>query len=64
MSVRWFGVLIGALAALFGSLRGATAQDNFPDHPVRVVTPYGPGTVADVFGRIVAQNMATMATPG
>jgi tripartite-type tricarboxylate transporter receptor subunit TctC len=59
MSVRWFGVLIGALAALFGSLRGATAQDNFPDHPVRVVTPYGPGTVADVFGRIVAQNMAT-----
>jgi tripartite-type tricarboxylate transporter receptor subunit TctC len=23
-----------------------------------VVTPYGPGTVADVFGRIVAQNMA------
>jgi len=59
MSVRWFGVLVGALAALFGSLRGATAQDNFPDHPVRVVTPYGPGTVADVFGRIVAQNMAT-----
>jgi tripartite-type tricarboxylate transporter receptor subunit TctC len=59
MSVRWFGVLVGAFAALFGSLRGATAQDNFPNHPVRVVTPYGPGTVADVFGRIVAQNMAT-----
>ena len=36
----------------------AAAQDNFPSRSIRVVTPYGPGTVADVFGRIVAQNMA------
>ena len=34
------------------------AQDGFPNHPVRVVIPYSAGSVADVFGRIVTQNMA------
>jgi len=58
MSVRWFCVLAGAWAALFGLVDRALAEDNFPSHTIRVVTPYGPGTVADVFGRIVAQNMA------
>jgi tripartite-type tricarboxylate transporter receptor subunit TctC len=44
--------------ALLASAAAAPAQDNFPNRSIRVVTPYGPGTVADVFGRIVAQNMA------
>src|SRR3984893_18813047 len=51
-----FGTLIGAMAAL--ACPPATADDNFPVRSIRVVIPYGPGTVADVFGRIVAQNMA------
>src|ERR1019366_7834936 len=34
------------------------AQESFPNHPVRIVIPYSAGSVADVFGRIVAQNMA------
>jgi tripartite-type tricarboxylate transporter receptor subunit TctC len=55
MGARWCGVLMGALAAW---IVPAGAQDNFPSRSIRVVTPYGPGTVADVFGRIVAQNMA------
>jgi tripartite-type tricarboxylate transporter receptor subunit TctC len=41
--------------ALSGS---AWAQDSFPNRPVRVVNPYSAGSVADVFGRIVTQNMA------
>jgi tripartite-type tricarboxylate transporter receptor subunit TctC len=49
-------ILFGALACLAAT--AAAAQDNFPNRAIRVVTPYGPGTVADVFGRIVAQNMA------
>ena len=32
------------------------AQD-FPTRPIRIVIPYSPGSVADVFARIVAQNM-------
>jgi tripartite-type tricarboxylate transporter receptor subunit TctC len=51
-------MVAGACAALFGSLDRSLAQDKFPSHSIRVVTPYGPGTVADVFGRIVAQNIA------
>jgi tripartite-type tricarboxylate transporter receptor subunit TctC len=47
-----------AFIALSGSLDGALAEDNFPNRNIRVVTPYAPGTVADVFGRIVAQNIA------
>ncbi len=58
MSVRWFFILVGAVVALLSSLDSALAQDDFPSRAIRVVTPYGPGTVADVFGRIVAQNMA------
>jgi tripartite-type tricarboxylate transporter receptor subunit TctC len=57
MSGRWFSILIGVLAAWAAA--PASAQDNFPSRPIRIVIPYGPGTVADVFGRIVAQNMAT-----
>jgi tripartite-type tricarboxylate transporter receptor subunit TctC len=34
------------------------AQDAFPNRTVRVVNPYSAGSVADVFGRIVTQNMA------
>ena len=50
--------IAGVLLALLASCAAALAQDNFPSRSIRVVTPYGPGTVADVFGRIVAQNMA------
>ena len=59
MRVRWFCVLAGACIALMGKPDRSLAQENFPNRPVRVVTPYAPGTVADVFGRIVVQNMAT-----
>jgi len=45
------------LAAL--ALSGAgSAQEGFPNRTVRVVNPYSAGSVADVFGRIVTQNMA------
>jgi tripartite-type tricarboxylate transporter receptor subunit TctC len=56
MGGRWFGVVIGTLAAL--AAVPTCAQDRFPSRSIRVVTPYGPGTIADVFGCIVAQNMA------
>ena len=56
MNRKWLSILIGTLSALV--CVPATAEDNFPVRSIRVVIPYGPGTVADVFGRIVAQNMA------
>jgi tripartite-type tricarboxylate transporter receptor subunit TctC len=36
----------------------ALAQESFPSRPMRIVIPYSPGSVTDVFARIVAQNMA------
>ena len=51
-------VLIGVCLAVVSMSRRASAQDNFPGKPIRVVIPYAPGSVADVFARIVAQNMA------
>jgi tripartite-type tricarboxylate transporter receptor subunit TctC len=52
---------IGAVMAACLTFAGAgisLAQDGFPNHPIRIVIPYSAGSVADVFGRIVAQNMA------
>ena len=56
---RWrLGLIVGAwLAALAGSSAG-WSQEGFPNRPVRILIPYSAGSVVDVFGRIVAQNMA------
>ncbi|HLX14846.1 MAG TPA: tripartite tricarboxylate transporter substrate binding protein [Bradyrhizobium sp.] len=59
MNIRRLGVAMGAwLLALASSATGWAAQENFPNRPVRVVNPYSAGSVADVYGRIVTQNMA------
>ena len=47
-------VLLACLAVPGVSL----AQENFPSRPIRIVIPYAAGSVADVFARIVAQNMS------
>ena len=33
------------------------AQESFPNRPIRIVIPYSPGSVTDVFARIIGQNM-------
>ena len=57
MNLRRIGVVIVAWLAFFAAPDAATAQD-FPNRPIRIVIPYSPGSVADVFARIVAQPMA------
>src|SRR5512144_3238226 len=49
------GVTFFAWLTVFGAT-GASAQD-FPTRPIRIVIPYSPGSVTDVFARIIAQNM-------
>jgi tripartite-type tricarboxylate transporter receptor subunit TctC len=57
MNFRLIGVILGAWLAFVAAPDPASAQD-FPNRPIRIVIPYSPGSVADVFARIVAQPMA------
>lgn len=50
------GVIIGAWLAFLAAPHQALSQE-FPTRPIRIVIPYSPGSVADVFARIVGQNM-------
>ncbi|MBR1145668.1 tripartite tricarboxylate transporter substrate binding protein [Bradyrhizobium sp. AUGA SZCCT0431] len=56
MRCHRFGVIIGAWLLFLAAPHQGQAQD-FPSRPIRVVIPYSPGSVADVFARIIAQNM-------
>jgi tripartite-type tricarboxylate transporter receptor subunit TctC len=58
MKLRCLTRVASAVLALLAAATASRAQDNFPDHPIRIVIPYSPGSVADVFARIVAQNMS------
>jgi tripartite-type tricarboxylate transporter receptor subunit TctC len=51
-SIAW----IGALAALLLTPQIVRAQ-KYPDHPVRLIVPFGPGGVADVTARIVGEKL-------
>ncbi|THD67191.1 MAG: tripartite tricarboxylate transporter substrate binding protein [Bradyrhizobium sp.] len=52
------GVIVGVWLTALAAAGTGYAQENFPNRPVRVLVPYAPGSVVDVFGRIVTQNMA------
>jgi tripartite-type tricarboxylate transporter receptor subunit TctC len=47
-----------ALAAIACVGLCASAQAAYPDRPVRVILPFGPGGVADITARLVAQNLS------
>src|SRR5262245_37991676 len=52
-----WSAMILAVASV-ASAGAAQAQANYPDKPVRIVLPYGPGGVADVTTRLVAQKLS------
>jgi tripartite-type tricarboxylate transporter receptor subunit TctC len=58
MKVLRIGVIIGAWLVFLATFGVACAQESFPNRPVRILIPYSAGSVADVFARIVSQNMA------
>ena len=57
MKFRRIGIIISALLMLLAAPDQGQAQENFPSRPIRIVIPYSPGSVTDVFARIIGQNM-------
>jgi tripartite-type tricarboxylate transporter receptor subunit TctC len=49
--------VLASLAAMPALATGAQAQRAFPERPIRLVVPYGPGTGTEVFARQVIGNM-------
>ena len=47
-----------AFLAIVGSAGVSHAQTKYPEKPVRIILPYGPGGVADVTTRLVAQKLS------
>jgi tripartite-type tricarboxylate transporter receptor subunit TctC len=47
----------GLSLALVAATASAQA-DTYPSHPVRIIVPYGPGGIADVTMRLVAENLS------
>jgi tripartite-type tricarboxylate transporter receptor subunit TctC len=62
----WSRLLLHAaiLAAAAAAAIAAAEAQEWPAHPVKVVVPYGPGGIADVFGRITADRLTkVLGTP-
>jgi tripartite-type tricarboxylate transporter receptor subunit TctC len=52
------GVVLALLLALFASDGAAAQTGNWPDHPIRLVVPFPPGSSSDIVARIVAQGLS------
>jgi len=57
MKFRRIGIIIGAWLMFLAAPNQGQAQETFPNRPIRIVIPYSPGSVTDVFARIIGQNM-------
>ncbi len=52
-------VICGLSLAFIAAISPAPARaDSYPSKPVRIIVPYGPGGIADVTMRLVAQNLS------
>jgi len=59
--VRTIGFMLVALAAwVCGGTVGAAAASDYPDHPIKILVGFPPGTAADTTTRLIAPTMGTL----
>lgn len=51
--------LVSLLALLLVAVAVARAAEVYPERPVRVIVPFGPGGGTDIMGRVMAQQLST-----
>jgi hypothetical protein len=52
----------GVIAAL--ALQGGASAQTYPDHPVRVIVPIGPGGACDQIGHLLANKLSEQFNQG
>src|SRR5205807_6901336 len=50
---------LSALLFCMLAITPAMAQEHYPNRPVKILVPYGPGGATDIIARIVAQHLTT-----
>jgi tripartite-type tricarboxylate transporter receptor subunit TctC len=55
--MKFAGKLLISLLIAVGTIGAASAQQNYPNKPIRYIVPFGPGGSTDLLGRIVAQHL-------
>lgn len=57
----WTGWLVAAIAAvLLVQTHGVRAQDRYPSRPIKILVGYGPGGIADISTRLVAEKLGAI----